>query len=94
MSVKRSGYICETCGSEFSGWSGNVNLFCSMGCRPDRVHARAFVVKVRKLWDAGRSLSEIGARLGVTRNVIAGIRFRHEFPSRGDVPTNFQRGRQ
>lgn len=87
---KRNGFVCETCGARFTGWHCNANRFCSRQCyRAPR--ALAFVAKARKFWDAGRSLTNIGRQMGVSRNVIAGIRFRHKFPAR-EVPPNFQRG--
>jgi predicted DNA-binding protein YlxM (UPF0122 family) len=42
----------------------------------------AFVAKARRLWREGFSVSEIARQLNVTKNVIAGVSHRHDFPPR------------
>ena len=38
--------------------------------------------KLRKLWDKGLSISQIGEELGVTRNAVAGKAHRLKLPKR------------
>lgn len=52
--------------------------------REDRtdVHPEEFIQKARALWDKGLTMSQIGKRLGVNKDVISGIKHRNKFPRR------------
>lgn len=52
-------------------------------CRRRHQHPPSFIRTAKALWREGLSISEIGRRMGVTRNVIAGISHRQGFPGRG-----------
>lgn len=54
----------------------------SCGCARYKSRADGFVSTARALWDDGLSMTMVGRRLGVTKNVIAGISFRNGFASR------------
>jgi transposase-like protein len=49
---------------------------------PDKPYPPETIAVVRDFWDAGHSINEIGKRMGVTRNVIAGLAHRNNFPAR------------
>lgn len=79
---------CAGCGSRFSGVPSQERKYCSCLCanrssrNTYRVHTDDVLRTCRRLWNAGMSISAIGVRLNVTRNVVAGIAWRNDFPAR------------
>lgn len=76
---------CQICRSIFRPRSGNPNRFCSRKCYrggTEQYHSPASIAGVRTYWDAGLTLTQIGRKIGVTRNVVAGIVHRNKFTPR------------
>lgn len=46
------------------------------------IHSPETVLTARAFWDVGYSIREIGKRMGVTLNVVAGLAHRNNFPPR------------
>lgn len=42
----------------------------------------AFVARALELWNTGLSMKAVGIAMGVGKDVIAGIAYRHDFPGR------------
>lgn len=49
----------------------------------NRTYSDAFACEFRILWESGLSTAAMGEKLGVTKNVVCGIRRRMELPERG-----------
>ena len=49
--------------------------------------------KLKKLWDSGLSISQIGEQLGVTRNAVAGKAHRLKLPKRQSPISKTERKR-
>lgn len=79
---------CAGCGLRFSGAPSQERKYCSHFCANrssrniHRVHTDDVLRTCRRLWNAGMSISAIGVRLNVTRNVVVGIAHRNGFPGR------------
>lgn len=93
---------CKACGRSFVFRGRVTSRFCSRRCSDgshDDAHSPEFIAWVRVLWDAGHSISQIAAMAtleygwAISRNVIAGITHRNDFPPRAG-PANIQAARK
>ena len=75
-------FFCLRCGDQFRGRNSNANRYCSRACSDAPIRSAEFLASARAFWDKGYSMTSIGMELGVSKNVIAGIAHRNDFPAR------------
>lgn len=76
---------CQHCGDAFQMRTDSRNVYCSRSCVGlSKGWPQAFVKEVRGMWDKGWSINHIARECGVSRDVIAGINYRNDFPTRPD----------
>lgn len=70
--------LCD-CGHLWNVLGYNLVTGATQSCGCDTPSAREteFIDAARNLWNSGLSMTAVGERLGVTRNVIAGIKHRN-----------------
>ncbi len=74
-------YACQQCGVEFRSYNPSPK-YCSLRCKGDAQAPPLDIERIRVLYIAGKTQSEIGAALGVSQKTIHKAMRRHMIKAR------------